>query len=216
MRIFGLASGLVLLCLNSASAAPLYVNFCPMDSTCPEGVTQASLSFIENASLDPNDYDLTLTIEGDATAPYYVDEVSFILGGVQYTDYESVTLTSAPSTGGVWVSYFDNVSASAGSCTSNTGQQHAVCAQSGPGNSANYGAPLQNQTLVWDFLVNFNPGVDAEASISALNLRAQFLNSNGRNAGILSPEPVTVPEPGTLGLLSLGLLGMASCRRRLA
>lgn len=198
-----------------ASADPVSINFCPGDATCPAGVTEASLKFVENVATidDLNDYYVTLLISGDSTAPAYVDEVSFKVSSAQVSDYETLpTLTAWPSTGTPWISYFDNVSGSSNSCVSNTGQQHAVCAQSGPGNASNYGGELTGETLVWTFYVDF---VDPFGSVSlddGLNLRAQFLTSTGRNAGILSPTGV--PEPATLFLTAIGIIPFVLRRRR--
>jgi hypothetical protein len=178
-------------------------------------VTEASLTFLENTSTtDLNDYYVALLISGNSTAPAYVDEVSFKVPGAQVGDYEALpTLIAWPTTGTPWISYFDNISGSSNSCVSNTGQQHAVCAQSGPGNSSNNGGVLPGQTLTWTFAVDF---VDSFGSISVDDgafLRAQFLTSYGRNAGILSPLSA-VPEPGTLLLTALGSIPFVWRRRR--
>jgi len=199
-----------------AAAAPIIdINYCPGDTTCPAGVT-ASLTFEDFVNpLDPydsNDYLVTIKISGDNTSPYYVDEVSFKIDSAQVGDYEVLpTLQSAPVPGSPWLVYFDNVSGSANSCIASTGQQQAVCSQSGPGNPINYGAPLQGQTLTWTFLVDLNDSEGPLSATSAVNLRAQFLTESGKNAGILSP----VPEPGTLALLGIGA-SVAALRRRRA
>jgi hypothetical protein len=197
---------------TAAIADPISINFCPGDSTCPVGVTEASITFAEILGGDPNDYTVTLRITGDSTAPAYVDELMFKVSSAQWTDYETLPqLQSAPSGGTTWLSYFDNISGSAGSCTSNTGQQQAVCAQSGPGIPSNYGAPLAGDVLEWTFLVDFK---DAFGTLGDddIFLRAQFLTSSGGNAGILSPTGV--PEPSTLLLTMLGILPFIPRRRR--
>jgi hypothetical protein len=194
-----------------ASADPVSINFCPGDVTCPTGVTEASLTFVEDlTTTDLNDYYVTILITGDSTAPAYVDEVSFKVSSAQVSDYETMYLYSAPTTGTPWISYFDNVSGSANSCVSNTEQQQAVCAQSGPGNSSNNGGELTGETLAWTFYVDL---VDSFGSVSlddGLNMRSQFLTSTGRNAGILSP----VPEPATLFLTAIGGVIPFVLRRR--
>ena len=70
---------------------------------------------------------------------------------------------------------------------------------------------LQGQTLTWTFLVDLNDSEGPLSASSAVNLRAQFLDQNGKNVGILSP----VPEPGTLALLGIGA-SLAAIRRRRA
>jgi len=199
-----------------ALAAPIInINYCPGDATCPAGVTQARLTFEENdLTGDLNDYWVTIKISGDNTSPYYVDEVSFKIDSAQVSDYEflpTLSAVDAPIPGSPWVVYFDNISGSATSCVANTGQQQAICGQSGPGDPTNYGAPLQGQTLTWKFLVDLKDSEGQLSADSSVNLRAQFLDKSGNNAGILSP----VPEPGTLALMGIGA-SLAAIRRRRA
>lgn len=212
--LFTIAATL-LLASPAMAATIIDIDYCPGDTTCPAGV-KANLTFEDYVNPldlnDPNDYLVTITISGDSTAPYYVDEVSFKIDSAQISDYEKLpVLQSAPLPGAPWLVYFDNVSGSASSCVANTGQQQAVCSQSGPGNLLNYGAPLQNQTLTWTFLVDLKDSEGLLSADSAVNLRAQFLTESGKNAGILSP----VPEPGTLALLGMGV-SLAAIRRRRA
>jgi PEP-CTERM motif-containing protein len=209
-----IAIALMAFTASPASADPVSINFCPGDPTCPVGVTEASLTFEEILGGDPNDYNVTLRITGDSTAPAYVDEVMFKVSSAQISDYAThPTLSTAPTTGTPWIPYFDNVSGSPGSCTSDTGQQHAVCGQSGPGNSSNFGGELTGETLIWTFNVNFVDSFGTIGLDDGLLLRAQFLTSTGRNAGILSP----VPEPATLFLTAIGaLIPFVGRRRRTA
>ncbi len=200
------------------SAAPLTINFCPGDATCPAGVLEASLTFTEIANSDPNDYLLDVVIRGDSTAPAYVDELSFSLSGIQTPGGYEVqpSLVSAPLGGGPWSVFWDNISGSTKSCTANTTDSQEVCTQSGPGNSQNFGAPLPGQTLIWEYSVDLS-GTTALSTQSVANLRAQFLDSNGKNVGILSPgggRLTQVPEPSTLLVSGMGFLCAAALMRR--
>lgn len=203
----------VLLAAPAKAATIIDINYCPGDTSCPAGVTEARLTFAENLdTADFNDYWVTIEIKGGASAPAYVDEVSFKIASAQVSDYEflpTLSAVDAPVQGSPWVVYFDNVSGSASSCVANTGQQQAVCGQSGPGDPTNYGASLPGQTLTWKFLVDLNDSEGQLSANSSVNLRAQFLNKDGSNAGILSP----VPEPGTLALLGIGA-SLGAIRRR--
>jgi hypothetical protein len=245
-----LVAGFGLGLATTANAASYTVNFCPADATCPAGITEASLTFFERMdTVDVNDYFLDLTIVGSAAAPQFVDIVSFRIDAVGVpAGYEVLpSLVSAPAI--TWSTYFDNVSGNDGACTSNTGQQQAVCS-----NGDGPGAAMQSVTNVWRYDVDLS-GDFLLTDGADVNLRASFVNAELKpikvkgqivgyetvftNAGILSPgggqldvcteedecfvpDPCTepngcgdpVPEPTTMALTGLGLLGASFVARR--
>lgn len=219
-----LSSALALLGPREAEAAAVYsVNFCPGDATCPTGITEASLSFAEIANADPNDYTLTVKITGNASAPALLDVIQVKVDGVAVPGgYESLpTLTSSPA-GATWSVFFDQINNGPGSCASNSFQGGAFCAQ-----SSNNGVTQTSTSNIFVFNVDFVDSVAPLGVGSAVNLRAAFNNSEGGNAGILSPgggtlsssnggPPGSVSEPGTtsLALVSLALLGAGIRARR--
>ena len=113
-------------------AAPiLAANFCSVavpdvdHSSCPVGLTQASLEFTENTATrdDLNDYFLLVTFAGNASAPAYLDEFDFTIDGVKTPDgYEVKPFITAFSGGNGWQTFYDKIAANDASCTVDGGQ----------------------------------------------------------------------------------------------
>ena len=89
-------------------------------------------------------------------------------------------MTAEPASGSPWTVFFDNVNNGSG-CSENLGQAQEVCAQSTGLGTATDG------TNTWMFLVDLVDSVGVVGAGTPVNLRAQFLNADGSNAGILSP-----------------------------
>jgi PEP-CTERM motif len=204
---------------KAEAAVLLVANFCPGHSSCPTGVS-ASLTVDDNNTPAVNDYLITATFTGTASAPALLDAFSFTLGGLPTPGgYTNVQLQSAPGGVPAWQTAFDNVSNQANACTANTNQANEVCTNS----IASIGTTLAGQTLAFRFLVDLSGTLTIGTE---LNLRAAFNNANGTNAGILSPDGQytggggsggggqTIPEPMSLAMFGLAALGVARARRR--
>src|SRR5262249_14891349 len=122
----------------------------------------------------------------------------------------------------------DNVNQGSG-CASDTNNGKEVCAQSLLTLNSGKGTPT-NGTNIWSFSVDLADDVAALGVGSVVNLRAAFLNADGSNGGILSPNggPLTgcegrlcdnenqstVPEPASIALFGSGLLWAVRNRSR--
>jgi hypothetical protein len=189
-----------------------------------DGVTSATLTFLEDPSADPNDYTVTAVLVG-GPAGSTVDEIQVSIDGVSAPGGYSAlpTLSSAPGGPGAWSVAFDVVPGCAAAPLSG----NSFCAQ-----SAGLGPAVGTNT--WVFAVNL---VDAEGALgvgSNVNFRAQFVDATGKNTGILSPDggdlgttsgaptttgtPTTgsVPEPTILALFGAVMVGAAYRLRRQA
>jgi MYXO-CTERM domain-containing protein len=173
-----------LLGTTSANAASFYTNFCPGDVTCPTGITEASLNFVEVAGGDPNDYDLYITITGNGAAgePQMVDMVSFSIDGVQtpggYASKPSLvgaTPATTPLDGsaGSWAVVYDNIN-NEQACQTDQGSAQEVCVNSM--NASNPGATIGTNTLTWHLYVDLADGVAPLAAGDNVNLRAHFVS----------------------------------------
>ena len=241
ISLVALGFGVMLATASSVSAAAFSVNFCPADDSCPDNVSEASLTFDEIlAGDDPNDYILTLKIVGSAGSPEYIDSVQFSIGGVDTpTGYEGKpSLQAAPAQGTPWVVYWDMVAGNPADCSADTSQGEGVCAGS-TGNGAS-----TDGINIWQFLVDLDDDEDPLGVGTQVDLRARFKKIGPRGSilpgGIMSPEgggyldtgsnetssnesstnetsaneTSTVPEPAMLSLFGLALAAAAHRMKR--
>jgi hypothetical protein len=217
-----------LLQATRAEAATFTVDFCTVNATqCTDGgLDHAILSFEEilgPPDTDPNDYILTVTLDGDPLATETVEAFSFAIGGVDnitgaggYEAVPTVTADPAGATGDPWLVFYDGINQ--GSDCTNTGQSTEVCVE-GTGTT---GLPLNGGNLVWMLNVNiFDTGV-VISNTTPLQLRIRFdqgvfspgfsNGSTGTGGGGGTGE--TVPEPASLTLFGLAALGAAYRIRR--
>ena len=194
-----LAAAAVALLPSSTEAATFSVDFCVVNpgECSSDGFTSAILSFDEIlATADTNDYNLTMTIGTTTISGKTLDEVGFKVdaakGKVSDDGYESRPTIGGDGAG--WDVWFDNVAANADSCTSDTGQQNAVCAQ-----SPLLGLPFDGSTYVFTWVVDLGDDVDPLAVGSAVNLRANFEPSGNfsPDGGDLTTGPGPGPGPGS-------------------
>jgi hypothetical protein len=192
---------LVLLFVLCAGAAPakadtignLSLTGCP-GTGCPN----ATYSF------DISSTQATLTIKVTSAPGTNDNEIVGVdLGFVPSNDIVSGSLSLVSNPGGTWGTV-DTGSLSNGGCGGNGGA--FVCASSTTG-----GVTVANggtYTWVWDFTLASGSVID---SVGDVHIGANYDPANGQ---IVSQTGASVPEPGVLSLLGLGMLGLVVASRK--
>lgn len=203
---------------REAAAASFSVDFCPEDATCPDGVTEASLTFTEILTgTDPNDYTVvaTFTTDGTEDADLLLKAIDITIGGAQGGieadggDYESVPTLDSSTTGGWSAVDWGKIPGCA-----DPGGDNSFCTENSTG------VDLSTTPYELEFTVDLVDAFGALESGDIVNLRAQFLPTGnmspsggplggtigGGEAGVVGGgEAGVAPEPTLLAMLGAGL-----------
>jgi hypothetical protein len=177
----------------AAHADTFKYNFCPIDDSCPDDLTEGSLTFdTVDGTGDVNDYTLTVRFVGTLN-DLFIDTIDFT-ANMEFAALP--TLTSAP-TGtvlGDWTTKYDKVNAAAGNnCSGEISNHLFSCSKATTGNG-----PSVAGVNEWVFAVNFL-GEGLLGEDSKVDLRALFVNSDGRKVGtLMSPSAHTFDTTGTV------------------
>ena len=205
---------------QSANAVPIEVEY--NDATASleligtainiDGTTTYTIEYV----FDFTGWDVSGTCASDddtcgAERATHLLAVHFSFGGSESPDATLISVT--PSTVG-GVSLTDTV-ANSGGCAANGGSNN-VCAEiNDPWLAPIFDTTGAGNTYTFQFEVTYSDTFVVD--IEDANIRAAFSEctdaDNCTDAGLMSLR-TKVPEPGTLGLLGLGLIGIGLQRRR--